>query len=59
MQKSQISQILEELCQKHNVPIELIRQMLEEERDVRHLKIRTGTKDRLRQIIEKSIGVQE
>lgn len=59
MQGKRVNQILEELCVKHNVSPAVIRQMLDEERNVRHLKIRTGTKDRLRQIIEKSVGVQE
>jgi glutathionylspermidine synthase len=59
MQETQINQILKELCEKHNVPIELLQEMLEEERNVRHLKIRRGVKDRLRAMIEKSLGVTE
>jgi hypothetical protein len=59
MQTTQISQVLEELCQKHNVPVELMQEMLNEERDVRHLKRRRGITERLRIMIEKSLGVEE
>jgi hypothetical protein len=51
--------ILKELCEKHGVPIELMREMLEEERNVRHLKIRRGITERLRTMMEKSLGVVE
>ena len=57
MPESQIDQTLKELCQKHGVSVALIRQMLEEERNVRHLKIRRGITDRIRTMIEKSLGV--
>jgi hypothetical protein len=57
MPKSQAEQIMAELCEKHNVPVPLIQQMLEEERSVRHLKKRRGITDRIRTLIEKSLGV--
>jgi FAD synthase len=57
MPDSQIDRTLETLCQKHGVPVELVRQMLDEERNVRHLKIRRGITERIRTMIEKSLGV--
>ena len=57
MPDSQIDQTLETLCAKHGVSVELVRQMLEEERNVRHLKIRRGITERIRTMIEKSLGV--
>lgn len=57
MPDSQIDQTLETLCKRHNVPVELMRQMLEEERNVRHLKLRRGITERIRTMIEKSLGV--
>ena len=59
MDDRQIDDILKELCKEHNVPVELMREILEEERNVRHLKRRRGITERLRTIIEKSIGVAE
>ena len=59
MNDNQVGDILKELCEEHNVPVELMRDMLEEERNVRHLKRRRGITERLRTIIEKSIGVAE
>jgi DNA sulfur modification protein DndC len=59
MNDNQVGDILKELCEQHNVPIELVREMLEEERNVRHLKRRRGITERLRTMIEKSIGVTE
>ena len=52
-----IDQTLETLCKKHDVPVELMREMLEEERHVRHLKLRRGITERIRAMIEKSLGV--
>ena len=57
MPDSQIDQTLEMLCKKHGVPVELMREMLEEERNVRHLKLRRGITERIRIMIEKSLGV--
>ncbi len=57
MDDRQVDDILEELCKEHNVPVELMREMLEEERNVRHLKMRRGIAERLRTMIEKSLGV--
>ena len=51
--------ILKELCKDHDVPVGLMQEMLEEERNVRHLKRRRGITERLRTMIEKSIGVAE
>lgn len=59
MQDNQVNQILKELCEKHGVPIELMREMLKEEQNVKHLKRRPGITDRLRTMIEKSVGVVE
>jgi hypothetical protein len=59
MEDNQISQTLKELCEKHGVPVELMREMLEEERNVRHLKRRRGVVERLRTMMEKSLGVVE
>ena len=59
MEDNQISQTLKELCEKHGVPVELMQGMLEEERNVRHLKIRRGITERLRTMMEKSLGVVE
>lgn len=59
MDDTQVDDILKELCKEHNVPVELMREMLEEERNVRHLKRRRGIGERLRAIIEKSLGVAE
>jgi DNA sulfur modification protein DndC len=59
MDDRQVDDILKELCEEHNVPVELMREMLEEERNVRHLKRRRGITERLRTMIEKSIGVAE
>ena len=57
MPDSQIDETLETLCKKHEVSVELLRQMLEEERNVRHLKLRRGITERIRTMIEKSLGV--
>jgi hypothetical protein len=57
MPDSQIDQTLETLCKKHQTSVELMRQMLEEERNVRHLKLRRGITERIRTMIEKSLGV--
>lgn len=59
MDDRQVNDILKELCKEHNVPVELMRKMLEEERNVRHLKRRRGITERLRTMIEKSLGVAE
>ena len=59
MEDNQVSSILKDLCEKHQVSIKLMREMLEEERNVRHLKRRRGITERLRMMIEKSIGVVE
>ena len=59
MQDNQVNQILQELCEKHGVPIQMMQQMLEEERNVRHLKLRRGITERLRTLIVKSLGVRE
>jgi hypothetical protein len=59
MDDSQVDDILKELCTEHGVPVELMREMLEEERNVRHLKRRRGITERLRTMVEKSIGVAE
>ena len=59
MEDYQVSQILKELCEKYDVPAELMRDMLEEERNVRHLKRRRGVTERLRTMMEKSLGVVE
>jgi len=57
MEDRQVDEILEVLCKEHNVPVKLMREMLEEERNVRHLKRRRGITERLRTMIEKSLGV--
>lgn len=59
MNDNQVDDILKELCEEHSVPVELMREMLEEERNVRHLKRRRGITERLRTMIEKSLGVAE
>ena len=59
MQTTQINQILEELCEQYDVPADLVQEMLEEERNIRHLKRRRGVTNRLRIMIEKSLGVEE
>lgn len=59
MDDRQVDDILKELCKEHDVPVELMQEMLEEERNVRHLKRRRGITERLRTMIEKSIGVAE
>ncbi len=59
MDDRQVDDILKELCKEHKVPAELMREMLEEERNVRHLKRRRGIAERLRVMIEKSLGVAE
>ncbi|MFW6116324.1 MAG: hypothetical protein ACOC6F_01225 [bacterium] len=59
MQGSDVSKSLEELCEKYGVSVELMRKMLQEERDIRHLKRRRGVTERLRWMIEKSLGVAE
>jgi hypothetical protein len=58
MQDREVNEILEELCEKHSVPMELMQKMLREERDIRHLKRRRGVTERLRSMIEKSLGVE-
>ena len=57
--EDKVSQIFKELCEKHGVPVELMQEMLEEERNVRHLKRRRGVTERLRTMMEKSLGVVE
>jgi hypothetical protein len=57
MPDNPIDQTLTTLCKKHGVPVELMRDMLEEERNVRHLKLRRGITERIRTMIEKSLGV--
>lgn len=59
MDNGQVDNILKDLCQEHDVPVELMQEMLEEERNVRHLKRRRGIGERLRAMIEKSLGVAE
>ena len=59
MPDSQIDRTLETLCVKHGVSVELLRRMLEEERNVRHLKLRRGITERIRTMIEKSLGVSK
>ncbi len=59
MANDKVDQILQELCEKHDVPVALVREMLEEERNVRHLKLRRGITERLRAMMEKSLGVVE
>lgn len=59
MQNREVNEILKGLCEKHNVPVELMERMLREERDIRHLKRRRGITERLRSMIEKSLGVEE
>lgn len=59
MQGSEVNTSLEELCEKHGVSVELMQKMLQEERDIRHLKRRRGVTERLRSMIEKSLGVAE
>ena len=59
MNDRQIDDILRELCKEKNVPVALMREMLEEERNVRHLKRRRGITERLRTMVEKSLGVTE
>jgi DNA sulfur modification protein DndC len=59
MEDKQVDDILKELCKEHDVPIALMREMLEEERNVRHLKRRRGITERLRTMIEKALGVIE
>ena len=59
MDDRQVDDILKELCREHKVPVELMREMLEEERNVRHLKRRRGVTERLRMMIEKSLGDEE
>ncbi len=59
MENDKVDQILQELCEKHDVPVALAREMLEEERNVRHLKLRRGITERLRAMMEKSLGVVE
>ena len=59
MEDNQVSQTLKELCEKHGVSVELVQEMLEEERNVRHLKIRRGITERLRTMMERSLGVVE
>ena len=54
-----VDQLIKTLSKKHNISEDLIREMLLEEREVRHLKRRRGIKDRLRTIIERSIGGDE
>lgn len=57
MQDREINEILEELCERYDVPVELMQKMLREERDIRHLKRRRGVTERLRSMIERSLGV--
>jgi hypothetical protein len=57
MPDNQIDQTLEKLCKKHRTSVDLMRQMLEEERNVRHLKLRRGITERIRTMIENSLGV--
>lgn len=59
MDGRQVDDILKDLCKEHKVPVKMMREMLEEERSVRHLKRRRGIAERLRTMIEKSLGVEE
>ena len=59
MDDRQVDDILKELCKDHDVPVGLMQEMLEEERNVRHLKRRRGITERLRTMIEKALGVAE
>jgi hypothetical protein len=54
-----VNRILKELCEKHKVPLELMQNILQEERNIRHLKRRRDITERLRTMIEKSIGVEK
>jgi hypothetical protein len=59
MQHDRIEQVLKDLCEKHKVPFALMREMLLEEQNVRHLKIRRGITERIRAMVEKLLGVIE
>jgi hypothetical protein len=59
MEDGQVNRILKDLCEEHNLPVELMHKMLREERNVRHLKLRRGITERLRMLVEKSLGVKE
>lgn len=58
MESNSVKEILKALCDKHDVPVSLMKEMLTEEQNVRHLKLRTGIGERLRLMIEKTIGVE-
>jgi hypothetical protein len=58
-QNSRVEQLLKDLCEKHKVPFSLMQEMLMEEQSIRHLKRRRGITERIRMMIEKSLGVTE
>lgn len=56
---SEFETLIQNLCEEHEVPLDLFQEMLSEERRVRHLKRRRGITDRLRQMITESLEAEE
>ena len=51
---SSLDQLIEDTAKEHDVPTELLREMLKMEREVLHLKVRRGLVDRLQEALQKS-----
>ena len=51
--------IIQELCDKYELPYDLMQKMLDLERASRHLKQRPGITDRLQTLIRESLNRQD
>lgn len=50
----QVEEIIQTLCDKHQISLQTMQEMIAEERRIRHLKRRRDVTSRLRIILEKS-----
>lgn len=47
--------LIQELCEKYHLPTQTFKRLVEEERKIRHLKIRQGVLEQLHKIIKESL----
>jgi uncharacterized protein YeeX (DUF496 family) len=59
IRRDQEDSLLLELCRRHDVPVQLVRELLDVERDYRTSGRRHGIYDRLREAIEDSLSRRE
>lgn len=49
-----LDQLIEDIAKEHEVPAELLREMLKMEREMLHLKTRRGLVARLQEVLQKN-----